>query len=129
MEFTLGIYEHLIRYNPKFKLYIGNPTYDQNYEFENSKDVVINLGNITRDEVCNHLQSSLCALHLNRDYPETFGCVNAEANLMKTPVLCYDIGASKEILYSPFTNHHLAKYLINASWFSNSLPCCLPVEY
>ena len=113
LDFTLRVFEHLYKINNDFRLYIGNPTYDQNYEFENSKDVVINLGNITRDEVCNHLQSSLCALHLNRDYPETFGCVNAEANLMKTPVLCYDIGASKEILYSPFTT----KQIINPNQY------------
>tara|TARA_R100000808_G_C2133617_1_gene142311 strand:+ start:152 stop:1183 length:1032 start_codon:yes stop_codon:yes gene_type:complete len=107
LDFTLRVFEHLYKINNDFRLYIGNPTYDQLYEFENSKDVVINLGNITRDEVCNHLQSSLCALHLNRDYPETFGCVNAEANLMNTPVLCFDIGASKEILYAPFTTKQI----------------------
>ena len=107
LEFTLRVFEHLYQINNDFRLYIGNPTYDQKYQFENSKDAVINLNNITRDEVCNHLQSSLCALHLNKDYPETFGCVNAEANLMNTPVLCYDIGASKEVLYSPFTTKQI----------------------
>ena len=113
LEFTLRVFEHLYQINNDFRLYIGNPTYDQKYQFENSKDAVINLNNITRDEVCNHLQSSLCALHLNKDYPETFGCVNAEANLMNTPVLCYDIGASKEVLYSPFTT----KQIINPNQY------------
>ena len=71
LQFTLGIYQHLIRYNPKFKLYIGNPTYDQKNDFT------------------------------NKDYPETFGCINAESNMVGTPVCCYDLGATKEILYQP----------------------------
>ena len=98
LEFTLRIFEHLYKIDNKFRLYIANPTYDQEYDFTNTKDAVINLGNVSRDEVCKHLKESLCALHLNKSYPETFGCVNAEANKMKTPVLAYDIGATREIL-------------------------------
>jgi glycosyltransferase involved in cell wall biosynthesis len=104
LEFTLRIFEHLYNIDNKFKLYIANPTYDQEYDFKNSKGSVHNLGNITRDEVCKHLKGSLCALHLNKEYPETFGCVNAEANLMGTPVLAYDLGATSEILDSPYIN-------------------------
>jgi len=113
LEFTLKVFEHLYNINNDFKLYIGNPTYDQNYSFKNCKDAVINLNNITRNEVCTHLKSSLCALHLNNEYPETFGCVNAEANLMNTPVLTYDLGATKEVLYSPFTT----KQIINPNQY------------
>jgi len=100
LEFTLGIYEHLIRYNPKFQLYIGNPTYDQKNDFKNKKNIV-NLRNQTRDQVLWHMKGSLATLHLNKDYPETFGCVNAESNMVGTPVCCYDLGATKEILYEP----------------------------
>ena len=103
LEFTLRVFEHLSTINPNFKLYIGNPTYDQVYDFENSKGKIVNLRNQTRDNVLTHLQNSLCAFHLNKDYPETFGCVNAEANLVNTPVMCYDIGATKEILYKPYS--------------------------
>ena len=106
LEFTLGIYEHLVRYNPNFKLYIGNPTYDQKNDFKKN-DNIVNLKNQTRDQVLWHMKGSLATLHLNKDYPETFGCVNAEANLMNTPVLCFDIGASKEILYAPFTTKQI----------------------
>tara|TARA_R100000988_G_scaffold102961_1_gene80163 strand:- start:6092 stop:7123 length:1032 start_codon:yes stop_codon:yes gene_type:complete len=107
LEFTLRIFEHLYKINNKFRLYIANPTYDQKYEFSNSKGSVINLGNISRDEVCKHLKTSLCALHLNNVYPETFGCVNAEANLMGTPVLCYNLGATPEILDLPFIHNQI----------------------
>ena len=57
--------------------------------------------NQTRDQVLWHMRGSLATLHLNKDYPETFGCVNAESNMVETPVLCYNIGATKEILYNP----------------------------
>lgn len=100
LEFTLGIYEHLVRYNPNFKLYIGNPTYDQKNDFKKN-DNIVNLKNQTRDQVLWHMKGSLATLHLNKDYPETFGCVNAESNMVGTPVCCYDIGATKEILYDP----------------------------
>ena len=100
LEFTLGIYEHLVRYNPKFKLYIGNPTYDQKNDFKKN-DNIVNLKNQTRDQVLWHMKGSLATLHLNKDYPETFGCVNAESNMVGTPVCCYDLGATKEILYEP----------------------------
>jgi len=102
LEQTLRVFEYLYQQNNKFKLYIANPTYDQKYSFENSKGSVINLGNVTRDEVCKHMKESLCVLHLNNVYPETFGCVNAEANLMNTPVLAYNLGATPEILDLPF---------------------------
>ena len=100
LEFTLGIYEHLVRYNPNFKLYIGNPTYDQKNDFKKN-DNIVNLKNQTRDQVLWHMKGSLATLHLNKDYPETFGCVNAESNMVGTPVCCYDLGATKEILYDP----------------------------
>jgi glycosyltransferase involved in cell wall biosynthesis len=48
------------------------------------------------------MKESLCCLHLNKEYPETFGCVNAESNLMGTPVLAYNLGATPEILDLPF---------------------------
>ena len=45
------------------------------------------------------MKGSLATLHLNKEYPETFGCVNAESNLVGTPVLAYDLGATKEVLF------------------------------
>ena len=109
-DFTLKTFKQLHQINPDFRLYIANPTYDQSYKVEQSENSpVINLDNLTRNDVCNHLQSSLCALHLNKIYPETFGCVNAEANLMGTPVLCYDLGATKEVLDFPYYNKQFIK--------------------
>ena len=99
LEFTLRVFENLHKINPKFKLYIGNPTYDQKNTFDNNKGAVINLQNQTRDQVLWHMRGSLATLHLNNVYPETFGCVNAESNLVGTPVLAYDLGATKEVLF------------------------------
>ena len=101
LEFTLRIFEHLYSINNKFKLYVGNPTYDQTYNFPGDKGNLINLRNQTRNQVLYNMRNSLCCLHLNNVYPETFGCVNAESNMVGTPVLCYDLGATKEILYNP----------------------------
>ena len=100
LDFTLKIFEQLYKVDPKFKLYIGNPTYDQKYDIDGNNGSVIYLGNQTRDQVLSHMQSSLATIHLNKNYPETFGCVNAESNMVGTPVCCYDIGATKEILYN-----------------------------
>ena len=99
LEFTIKIFHHLYKINPKFKLYIGNPTYDQLNKFDNNNVSVINLNNQTRDQVLWNMKGSLCCLHLNKVYPETFGCVNAESNMVGTPVLAYDIGATKEVLF------------------------------
>lgn len=97
LDFTVKMFEQLHKINPKFKLYVGNPTYDQNTNL--NEDSIVDLKNITRDQVLWHMKGSLATLHLNRNYPETFGCVNAESNLVGTPVLAYDIGATKEILF------------------------------
>ena len=99
LEFTLRMFEQLYKINPKFKLYVGNPTYDQKNEFKDDKGSIINLHNQTRDQVLYHMKGSLATLHLNKNYPETFGCVNAESNMVGTPVLAYDLGATKEILF------------------------------
>ena len=101
LEFTLRIFEHLYKINNKFKLYIGNPTYDQEYNFENNNGSIIYLQNQTRNQVLYHMRTSLATIHLNNVYPETFGCVNAESNMVGTPVLCYPIGATKEIINDP----------------------------
>ena len=101
LDLTIKVFNHLCDINPDFRLYIANPTYDQLYQFDiKHKDKIINLGNITRANVMKHLESSLCALHLNNVYPETFGCVNAEAHAVGVPVLCYDLGATYNVLYS-----------------------------
>ena len=111
LEFTLRIFEHLYNINNKFKLYVGNPTYDQKNNFENNNGSIINLHNQTRNQVLWHMKGSLATIHLNKDYPETFGCVNAESNLVGTPVLCYDIGATREVLFNP------EKQLVNPNPF------------
>ena len=99
LDFSLRIFEHLYKINPKFKMYIGNPTYDQKNNFSGNNGSVINLNNQTRDQVLWNMRGSLCCLHLNKVYPETFGCVNAESNMVGTPVLAYDLGATKEVLF------------------------------
>ena len=110
LEFTLNIFNHLLQINPKFKLYIGNPTYDQKNQFKKN-DGIVNLHNQTRDQVLWHMRGSLATLHLNKEYPETFGCVNAESNLVGTPVLAYDLGATKEVLFDA------NKQLINPNFY------------
>lgn len=104
-DFSFFAFKFLHEINPDFRFYVANPTYDQKYQFENCglKDSpVVYLENLNREDVFNHLQSSLCALHLNNVYPETFGCINAEANSVGCPVLCYDLGATISAIDSPY---------------------------
>ena len=107
LRFTLQTFEYLLKINPKFKLYIGNPAHSDVHLVENEinkfpkVDAIVYLKNQTRNQVLSHLKESLATLHLNKEYPETFGCVNAESNMVGTPVCCYDLGATKEILYKP----------------------------
>ena len=61
-------------------------------------DGVNDLGILSRNETLLYLRNSLCLLHVNDVYPEVFGFSNIEANLLGTPVLCYDIGALSETM-------------------------------
>jgi glycosyltransferase involved in cell wall biosynthesis len=56
------------------------------------------LGVLSHSVVLREVRGSLCAFHLNDVYPETFGCVSAEANAIGTPVLTHAIGAATEVL-------------------------------
>lgn len=92
----LTIFKKLKEIEPKFKLIVASPKYSE-YEIEDSDGVELKY-NISRSEVLKEINTSLCLLHPNNVYPETFGCVNMEANKLGIPVLCYDFGATGEII-------------------------------
>lgn len=95
---TLTIFKKLREIDSKFKLVIGSPSYST-FEIENLENSGIELKyNLPREKVLEEMNTSLCLLHPNDEYPETFGCVNMEANMLGIPVLCYPYGATKEIL-------------------------------
>ena len=97
IETTYQLFKHLQRDKPDLKLYVGYHSYSETSLLFNDESV-INLGGIPRDEVMYHLSTSLCKLAVNFVYPETFGCVFKEANLVGTPVLTTPLGALPEIL-------------------------------
>ena len=45
------------------------------------------------------MQQALGVFHINTRYPETFGCIHAEANAVGTPVITLDIGANREVIH------------------------------
>ena len=98
---ALTIFKKLREIDSKFKLIIGSPSYST-FEIENLENSGIELKyNLPRQKVSEEMNTSLCLLHPNDEYPETFGCVNMEANMLGIPVLCYPYGATEEILEDP----------------------------
>ena len=96
LRHALTIFKKLHEINSKFKLVVASPTYSE-YEIENTGGIELKR-NLPREDVLKEISSSLCLLHPNNEYPETFGCVNMEANALGIPVLCYDYGATGEII-------------------------------
>lgn len=93
---ALTIFKKLKEINNKYKLVIASPKYSD-YEIEEIDGVELKY-NLPRTEVLKEISTSLCLLHPNKEYPETFGCVNMEANALGIPVLCYKYGATAEII-------------------------------
>ena len=98
---ALTIFKKLREIDSKFRLVIGSPSYST-FEIDNLENSGIELKyNLPREKVLEEMTTSLCLLHPNNEYPETFGCVNMEANMLGIPVLCYPYGATEEILEDP----------------------------
>lgn len=86
LDRVLNIGQEYYKVNPNFKLILMKPSYCEwqpdfsNYPFVNC------LGNITnKEEYCKIIKNSLCVL--TTSYPETFGCVFAEALHLGVPVI------------------------------------------
>ena len=86
LDKVLNIGQEYYKVNPDFKLILMKPSYCEwqpdfsNYPFVNC------LGNITnKEEYCKIIKNSLCVL--STSYPETFGCVFAEALHLGVPVI------------------------------------------
>jgi glycosyltransferase involved in cell wall biosynthesis len=93
---ALTIFKKLHEIDNKYEFIVASPTYSE-YEIENTGGITFKY-NLTREKVLEEISSSLCVLHPNQEYPETFGCVNMEANALGIPVLCYPYGATTEIM-------------------------------
>ena len=97
LKTTLQAFSHLFMNNHAFNIYVASPSYHQ---FKTS----IDLPNLhlrecqSRSDVMKLMSECHALLHLNNSYPETFGCVHAEANLVGTPVYSYDLGANREVI-------------------------------
>ena len=83
---------------PHMRLYIGNPGY-VDLDLSGFGDSIVQLGTLSRTEVLQHVQQALGVFHINTRYPETFGCIHAEANAVGTPVITLDIGANREVIH------------------------------
>lgn len=96
LERAIGIFMQLREQIPTLELHVANPGYlsvpEQHF------DGVHFLGTLPYRTLREHMATSLCLFHPNDSYPETFGCVFAEANMAGTPVLTHKLGAAKEVL-------------------------------
>ncbi len=95
---VLDHFKQIIKTKPEVKLLIANPGYEEMPEEWVDHPNLINVGSIANAEVVQHVREAFCVFYPQNVLPETFGVIYAEANTVGTPVLCYDIGAAREIL-------------------------------
>lgn len=99
LDYALAVFENLCNFNPEFNLYVCSPGY-----FPDPTSVphsVRLLGALPHQSAIEHLRSSLLLLHVGFNFPETFGCILAEADAVGTPALAHSHGAAAEVLYHP----------------------------
>lgn len=92
---TLEIFQGLRYSNPRYTLKIANPGYypDAKVHLEG----VEVMGSLPHAELMSELGASMCMLHVNTVFPETFGIVYAEALAMRTPFISHRWPAVREI--------------------------------
>jgi glycosyltransferase involved in cell wall biosynthesis len=101
LRHTLAVFRQIQQADPAFTLGIANPGYRTLDSDRLPSGGVFYLGVLPHHRVIEHVRRSLCVLALNHVYPETFGCVFAEANAVGTPVLTHPHGAAAEVLGDP----------------------------
>lgn len=93
---TLTQFQAIHQLYPQSKLYIANPGY---YPSNTSEaEYLVNLGELSYPEAMKHVAESQAVIHLQTNFPETFGLVHAEANHIGIPVLTSGLGANREVL-------------------------------
>lgn len=101
LDWTLEVFD-AFQYHPEIadtKLFIANPGY---FTADISLPAnVVNLGSVPHKDIIKHVRESLCVLHLNHVFPETFGLVYAEANAVGTPFITHNLGATNEVSDHP----------------------------
>ena len=126
LDLVLTAFEHVRRTLPHVELHVSF------YAPPNMKRLppnVVNLGQLSHDEFCEHLADSFCYFYPAYRVPETFGLVFGESHAVGTPVLAHRFGAAPELL-SPAevldarnldaVTHRLA------DWCSNGRPAVAP---
>lgn len=99
LENTLDVFAKLTAVRPDFRLHVSNPGYLKSAipgRFDRLP--LVNHGSLPHAGVIQQVRESLCVLHLNAVFPETFGLVHAEANAVGTPVITGFGGANSEVL-------------------------------
>lgn len=96
LENTLKQFHFIHQMYPESKLYIANPGYYPSTDFE--ANYIVNLGELSYSQLITELKTASAVLHLQTNFPETFGLVHAEANYLGIPVLTSGLGANREVL-------------------------------
>lgn len=86
----IRLFDSLYTKHPHFQLNILEPSYSRSTSKDWLNKPYVKICNNIKDkkELCQILQSSLCVI--STEFPETFGCVFAEAYFLKTPVIATD---------------------------------------
>jgi hypothetical protein len=86
LDYVLKIGQEYYKKNNNFRLLLLKPSYCSNFLDYNKYPFINIIGTITnKKEYCELIQKSLCVI--TTSYPETFGCVFAEALHLGVPVL------------------------------------------
>jgi glycosyltransferase involved in cell wall biosynthesis len=126
LDLVLTAFEHVRRTLPDAELHVSF------YAPPNMNRLppnVVNLGQLSHDEFCEHLADSFCYFYPAYRVPETFGLVFGESHAVGTPVLAHHFGAAPELL-SPaevMDARNLDAVANRLSdWYSNGRPAVTP---
>lgn len=97
LDNALQLFANIKKELPEMELYIFNPGY-LHAKLLNTQGVV-NLGAKPAPEIWKHVSESLCTFYPTT-FLETFGCIAAESNAIRTPIITNNIGALQETVSS-----------------------------
>jgi len=97
-----ALFRDLKKDRPELELVVANPGYLPDLV----PPGVRFLGQLPRPAALKELSKCECLFYPQTVFPETFGCVLAEANALGVPVLSHDHGAAFEVLCGTEDNHN-----------------------
>ena len=107
LDHVLKVFQKLRTALAQLELHVACPSYsvfqplDALKQELKAQNIYVHERSLTRSQVLQELQTSMAALHVTPHFPETFGQINVESNMVGTPVLAGARGATPEVLFNP----------------------------